>query len=298
MSIPLTTGLAYQHRVKPLPVCAGVCLKHQHYEHILSKTPKAGWFEVHAENYLGAGGRSLYALEKIRQNYALSIHGVGLSIGSSHGLDKHHLARVAELVTRFEPASFSEHLAWSTHSNQFYSDLLPVPYNREIEDLVCEHIDVIQNLMQRQILLENPSNYLSLDASTMSESELLCNIVRRSGCRLLLDVNNVYLSACNIGYNAEQYIDSLPANQIGELHLAGHSVDDSEPQQPVLIDTHDRAVCEAVWQLYEYTLTRFGPTPTLIEWDNNVPDWNELAAEMHRADQYLARIAGVHNAVA
>jgi len=275
-----------------LPVKAGVCLKHQHYDYILANKPAVGWFEIHAENYLGKGGRPLQALTELRANYALSVHGVGLSIGSAEGLDASHLKRVAALVERFEPQSFSEHLAWSTHSNQFYSDLLPVPYNREVEDVVCQHIDQIQNTLQRQMLLENPSNYLSLHSSTLSESELLNNIVKRTGCGLLLDVNNVFISATNIGYSATEYIASLPADSVGELHLAGHSLDDSDPTEQLLIDSHDRAVCDDVWALYRFTLAHIGATATLIEWDSNVPEWQTLLAEMQRAESLLDALAG------
>ncbi len=270
-----------------LPQRAGVCFKHQHYDGIVQDQPDVGWFEVHAENYLGAGGKPFQMLSWIRERYALSIHGVGLSIGSHNGLDANHLARVAALVERFEPHSFSEHLAWSTHDNRFYSDLLPVPYNRETEDTVCAHINQVQDTLKRPMLLENPSNYLSLNTSTLSEAELLNNIVRRTGCGLLLDVNNVYISARNIGYSAEDYIRSLPTDRIGEMHLAGHLVDDADPADPLLIDTHDRAVCDDVWALYAFALETCGATPTLIEWDSNLPEWAELAADMQRAESLL-----------
>ncbi|MEM6988757.1 MAG: DUF692 domain-containing protein, partial [Pseudomonadota bacterium] len=251
-----------------------------------------------AENYLGDGGKPLSVLNWVREHYALSIHGVGLSIGSHDGLDATHLARVASLVERFNPHSFSEHLAWSTHDNRFYSDLLPVPYNRETEDTICAHINQVQDALKRRMLLENPSNYLSLDTSTLSEAELLNNIVTRTGCGLLLDVNNVYISAQNMGYDAEAYIRSLPTQAVGEIHLAGHLVDDSDPTDPLLIDTHDRAVCEDVWDLYQFTLEQCGPTPTLIEWDSNVPTWEALTADMHRAEGLLNRTESPNRAIA
>lgn len=270
-----------------LPRRAGVCLKPQHYTEILENQPDTGWFEVHAENYLGAGGAPLHYLEKIRQHYALSIHGVGMSIGSADGIDPVHLKRVAALVERFDPESFSEHLAWSTHNNEFFSDLLPVPYNREVEDLVCGHINQVQDTLKRPMLLENPSNYLALEGSTLDETQLLTNIVNRTGCGLLLDVNNVYVSAQNCNYNAEDYIKLLPAQCIGELHLAGHSTDDSDPTDLLLIDAHDRAVCDEVWSLYRFTLETCGNKPTLIEWDTSVPEWSVLRAEMQKADSFL-----------
>lgn len=285
---------AIRKATEGLPAEAGVCLKHQHYDLIMREQPTVGWFEVHAENYMGAGGSPLQMLTWVRERYPLSIHGVGLSIGASGGLDVTHLNRVAALVERFEPQSFSEHLAWSTHDSVYHSDLLPVPYNRETEDTVCAHLDQVQEALGRQMLLENPSNYVSLDGSSMAEAELLTNLVRRTGCGLLLDVNNVYISACNMGYDARRYIESLPLDSVGEIHLAGHLVDDSVATDPVLIDTHDRAVGKDVWDLYEFTLGLCGPTPTLIEWDTDVPEWAELASDMQRAEQALARVRAPH----
>jgi len=247
-----------------LPKTAGLCLKPQHYDDILNDQPDVGWFEIHAENYLGAGGAPLHYLEKIRQHYPLSIHGVGLSIGSAGGLDAGHLKRVANLVDRFQPESFSEHLAWSTHDNQFLSDLLPLPYNRQTEDIVCEHIDQVQTCLGRQMLLENPSNYLSLNDSVESENEFIANVIKRSGCG-----------------------QQLPLQAVGEIHLAGHSTDTSVASEPLLIDAHDREVCDAVWKLYAHTISLTGAVPTLIEWDANVPDWSVFLAEMCRADQLL-----------
>ncbi|MBX2886935.1 MAG: DUF692 domain-containing protein [Granulosicoccus sp.] len=285
-------------RPRKLPIRAGVGLKHRHYDKILQDLPDVGFFEVHAENYLGAGGKPLYVLEKIRENYPLSIHGVGLSIGSAQGLNESHLHRVAALVKRFEPAAFSEHLAWSTHDTAYYSDLLPVPYNRTVEDRICNNIDRVQNVLQRTMLLENPSNYLSLETSTLTESEMLTNVVKRTGCRLLLDVNNVYISAQNMRYSAEDFVASLPGSQIGELHLAGHATDCTDPTEPLLIDAHDRAVCKEVWSLYEFTLRHCGALPTLIEWDNNVPEWSDLLGDMAQADARLLKSVGSNAAVA
>ena len=270
-----------------LPTRAGLCLKPQHYDVILRDQPDVGWFEVHAENYLGAGGAPLHYLEKIRQNYPLSIHGVGLSIGSENGLDANHLDRVAHLVDRFQPESFSEHLAWSTHDNQFLSDLLPVPYNRQTEDTVCNHIDQVQTRLGQRMLLENPSNYLSLADSELPESEFITNVIRRTGCGLLLDVNNVYVSAHNCDYSAAQYIEKLPLQAVGEIHLAGHSVDTTVDSEPLLIDAHDREVCDAVWKLFALTVSLTGAVPSLIEWDTEVPEWDIFIAELNRADELL-----------
>ena len=266
-----------------LPKKAGLCLKPQHCDNILSDQPDVGWFEVHAENYLGAGGPPLHYLEKIRQNYPLSIHGVGLSIGSQGGLNERHLERVAGLVKRFQPESFSEHLAWSTHDNQFLSDLLPVPYNRQTEDAVCEHIDKVQTTIGQRMLLENPSNYLKLADTDLPESEFIANVIKRTGCGLLLDVNNVYISARNCHYSAEKYIEQLPLSAVGEIHLAGHSVDNTVSTEPILIDAHDREVCDAVWDLFAHTLTLTGAVPSLIEWDTDVPAWETFISELNRA---------------
>lgn len=270
-----------------LPSIAGLCLKPRHYEEILRDLPPVGWFEVHAENYLGAGGAPLHYLEKVRENYPLSIHGVGMSIGSGDGLDLEHLARVARLVDRFQPESFSEHLAWSTHDNQFFNDLLPLPYNRQIEDLVCTHIDQVQSMLGRQMLLENPANYLTLKDTVQSESEFICNVVKRTGCGLLLDVNNVYVSARNCDYSAFDYIQALPLSDVGEIHLAGHAIDSSVASEPLLIDAHDRSVCDGVWELFAKVLATTGARPTLIEWDTDVPEWAVFLIEMNKADHFL-----------
>jgi len=272
---------------KALPAMAGLCLKPQHYEEILRDKPAVGWFEVHAENYLGAGGAPLHYLNQIRELYPLSIHGVGLSIGAEDGLDVAHLNRVANLVERFEPESFSEHLAWSTHDNEYFNDLLPLPYNKRTEDLVCEHIDQVQTRLKRRMLLENPSNYLALQETEISEQDFIKNVLNRTGCGLLLDVNNVYISSQNCGYDAQAYIDELPLQHVGEIHLAGHSTDTSIESEPLLIDAHDREVCDDVWRLYAHTIKQTGATPSLIEWDADIPEWTVFMAEMNRADQFI-----------
>ena len=278
-----------------LPIRGGLCLKPQHYQDILQNLPTVGWFEVHAENYLSDGGAPLHYLEKIRAHYELSVHGVGLSIGSAQGINEQHLTRVANMVERFQPASFSEHLAWSTHNDQFYSDLLPVPYNKEVENLVCQHINQIQDRLNRQMLLENPSNYLTMENSTQEETQMLNNIVNRTGCGLLLDVNNVYISANNCGYDALEYISALPLTEVGEIHLAGHATDSAVPEEPLLIDTHDRQVSDPVWKLYESTLELAGAKPTLIEWDADVPEWPMFVSELNRANTLLNAVTAPRN---
>lgn len=270
-----------------LPAVGGISLKPQHYVEILRQHPDAGWFEIHAENYLGAGGPPLHYLQKIRERYPLSVHGVGMSIGSADGLNEEHLNRVAVLLERFEPDSFSEHLAWSSHDSEFFSDLLPMPYTREVEDLVCSNIDQIQTKIRRRMLLENPTNYLVLETSTMEEADFLSNVIRRTGCGLLLDVNNVYVSAMNCGYSAEDYLRSLPLDSIGEIHLAGYSVDDIDGQERLLIDSHDREVADAVWSLFEFTIATAGIRPALIEWDSSIPTLETMLAEKLKADNIL-----------
>ncbi len=271
-----------------VPNRAGVGLKAQHYDDILRDGPDIGWFEVHPENYMGAGGPPHRYLTAIRERYALSLHGVGLSIGSDGPLNKDHLARLKALVDRYQPGLFSEHLAWSSHDEVYFNDLLPVPYTPEIAVRVADHVDEVQNFVGRKMLLENPSTYVAFKGSTMSEIEFLNAIVARAGCGLLLDVNNVYVSATNHGYSPERYIDEFPIERVGEFHLGGHAPDTDDLGRPLLIDAHDRAVEDPVWALYRRAVNRAGPVPTLVEWDNDVPDWPALFAEAQAAEVILA----------
>jgi uncharacterized protein (UPF0276 family) len=274
-------------RARPVPTRAGVGLKPQHYSAILEDRPDIGWFEVHAENYMGAGGPPHRHLAAIRDHYPLSLHGVGLSIGSARPLDREHLRRLRALNDRYRPGLFSEHLAWSTH-DVFFNDLLPVPYNRESVARVADHIDEVQEVLGRQMLLENPSTYLAFADSTMSETDFLSEVVRRTGCGLLLDVNNVQVSAVNQGTDPIAYLETFPMAHVGEIHLAGYAPEDDGTGAPLLIDAHDRPVDPLVWTLYEHALVLAGSVPTLIEWDNDVPDWPVLFAEAQRADAVLA----------
>ncbi len=277
-----------------LPARPGVGYKPQHFSAIMadagSGTAPVGWLEIHAENYMGAGGRPLAQLRHLAERFPISVHGVGLSIGGEAALDADHLARLKELLDWLHPASFSEHLAWSTHDNQFLNDLLPLPYNATTLARVAAHIDQVQSVLGRQMLLENPSSYLAFAASDMSETEFLRDLTRRTGCGLLLDVNNVFISATNLGTAPQSYIDDFPLQAVGEIHLGGHDHDADETGAPLLIDSHGRAVANPVWALLEYTLARCGPRPVLIEWDNNVPDWPVLAAEAARAGRTLAAV--------
>lgn len=270
-----------------IPPQAGIGLKAEHYRSILQQKPALGFFEIHAENYMGAGGPPHRYLSAIRQDYALSLHGVGLSIGGHKPLDRAHLQRLKALADRYQPGLFSEHLAWSTHETGYLSDLLPLPYTSETLARVCLHIDETQDVLGRQMLLENPSSYLSFEESTHSESEFIAGIVRRTGCGLLLDVNNVLVSATNLGTDPESYLESYPLAHVREIHLAGHDVVAEDNGGTVLIDSHGSQVADRVWDLYASVIARTGPLPTLIERDNNVPALEELIAEARRADRVL-----------
>lgn len=278
------TGERISAEIMPM---AGAGLKAEHITEILESRPQIGFFEIHAENYMGAGGLPHRQLEAIRQAYPISLHGVGLSIGAEGSLDKQHLHRLRSLNERYEPGLFSEHLAWSTHEATYYNDLLPVPYDDTTLQRVCEHIDEVQTCMGRRMLLENPSTYIAFERSTMSELEFLTAITRRTGCGLLLDVNNVHVSCVNHQRSAEDYLASFPIEAVGELHLGGHAADVDDSGRPLLIDAHDREVDDAVWTLYEIVLQRTGPLPTLIEWDNDVPVWPVLLAEADAANRLL-----------
>ena len=266
-----------------LPNAPGVGYKPQHFAEIMEQAEPVQWLEIHAENYMGAGGRPLAQLRHLAEKFSISVHGVGLSIGGEAPLDPQHLSRLKHLVNWLKPASFSEHLAWSTHDGHFYNDLLPLPYTNATLDRVCTHIDQLQEEINRPMLLENPSSYLAFTESTWSEPAFLAEISRRTGCGLLLDVNNVFVSATNLDFSPQGYIDAFALDKVGEIHLGGHDEDEDDQGRPLLIDSHGREVVDPVWALLDYTLERSGPKPVLIEWDNDVPDWPTLAAEAERA---------------
>jgi uncharacterized protein (UPF0276 family) len=272
-----------------LPHAPGVGYKPQHFDDLQRDPGPVEWLEVHAENYMGDGGRPLAQLAALAERFALSVHGVGLSIGGDQPLDKAHLQRLKRLCDRVEPASFSEHLAWSTHGSEFLNDLLPLPYTEQTLRTVTDHIDELQEILGRQMLLENPSSYLAFEESTMSETDFLKEVTRRTGCGLLLDVNNVFVSATNLGLRAKDYIDAFPTDRVGEIHVGGHHEDEDEHGAPLLIDSHDNPVVDPVWTLLDYTLEQTGPAPVLVEWDNDVPDWPVLRAEAGRAARALVR---------
>lgn len=272
-----------------LPLRAGVGLKGEHYKDICETQPDIGWFEVHPENYMGDGGAPHHYLSKIRENYPISLHGVGLSIGGSLPPSEDHLARVKDLVDRYQPESFSEHLAWSSHEAGFFNDLLPLPLTVETLQTVSEHIDHIQSTLGQKMLLENPSTYVAFDHQDFSEIEFLTQVADRTGCGLLLDVNNVFVSCTNHERNAEDYIQDFPMQHVGEIHLGGHAPDEDDLGNPLLIDAHDREVIDDVWALYDKAISLKGPVATLIEWDNDVPTWDVLFEEAKRAEAVLQK---------
>lgn len=271
-----------------LPPRCGVGLKPQHFQDVLADRPDTGFFEVHAENYMVDGGPFHHYLGRIRDNYPLSLHGVGLSIGGEEPLDEDHLDRLARLIERYQPAAFSEHLAWSSHGGVFMNDLLPLPYDQRTLQRVCEHVQRTQERLRCRLLLENPSTYLEFAASAMTEAQFLGEVVTRTGCGLLLDVNNVHVACVNRGHEPMAFIDALPLHAVGEIHLAGFARDSDADGAPLLIDNHGSPVDDAVWTLYQWVIARLGPTPTLIEWDNDVPALPALLAESGRAQRVLA----------
>ena len=270
-----------------IPARGGVGLKAEHYRTIVETLPDVGFFEVHAENYMGAGGPPHRYLSAIRERYPLSLHGVGLSIGADRPLDEDHLQRLKRLIERYRPGLFSEHLAWSSHDSSFLNDLLPVPYTAETLTRVIEHIDQVQNALLRQMLLENPSTYLAFAESTYSEIDFIAEVVRRTGCGLLLDVNNVYVASTNQEWDPIAYIEAYPLAHVQEIHIAGYTREADDKGRPLLIDTHNRPVEEIVWSLYAHAVTLIGPVPTLIEWDADVPDWPTLKREADRAEAIM-----------
>ncbi|KPF46291.1 DUF692 family multinuclear iron-containing protein [Rhizobium sp. AAP43] len=281
-----------------LPARAGAGFKPEHADEILADSFRIGFLEVHAENYMGAGGHPHRILTRMREDFPLSIHGVSMSIGSPTGLDRAHLERLKAVADRYQPAMVSEHLAWSTHDSHFFNDLLPVPYDEATLSRVCEHVHQVQERLGRRILLENPSTYVAFEATTMRETDFIRQIAERTGCGLLLDINNVHVSATNHGYGAIEYLSDFPLDRVEEIHLAGHAEDLDDEGLPLLIDSHDRPVDDKVWKLYDLVLARTGPLPTLIEWDNDVPDWPILKREALRADARLERHAENHTITA
>ncbi|MBA3447886.1 MAG: DUF692 domain-containing protein [Pseudaminobacter sp.] len=289
--IELTTHTVSRFPAYPVTGLAGTSLKHEHLPAILAEDRQQGFFEVHAENYMGAGGPPHDAMNRVRRDYPMSLHGVCMSIGGPQPLDKVHLGRFKAIVDRYEPALVSEHLAWSTHDTTYFNDLLPLPYTEATVIRVADHIDEVQNTIGRPILLENPSTYVVFPESTMNETDFIRELVRRSGCGLLLDVNNVFVSATNHGYSALAYLADFPLGHVGEIHLAGHAEQADDEGDLLLIDSHDGPVADAVWKLFDIVIGRCGPVPTLVEWDSAIPDWPVLKKEAIAAQAILDRHA-------
>jgi uncharacterized protein (UPF0276 family) len=286
------------HTKGPIPAKAGIGLRFAHHQAVLDTNPDIAWMEVHTENYMG-GGAPLRYLDAIRRDFPISLHGVGLSLGSAEGLDPAHLERIRQVAERVEPGLMSEHIAWSVVDGTYLADLLPLPMTEEALATVCRHVDQTQSYLKRRILVENPSTYVAFRHSTLPEWEFIAAVAARTGCGILCDVNNIYVSAHNQGWNASDYVAALPPDAIGEIHLAGHTVRPLADGGTLRIDDHGSRVIEDVWALYEEALARFGPVPTLIEWDNNVPTLEILLDESGHAGRLLAgaeRQAGHANA--
>jgi hypothetical protein len=277
---------------RPVPAQAGIGLRADHHADLLARGAPVGWLEAHTENYLAAGGPQRRVLDTLRRDYPISLHGVGLSLGSADCLDVRHLSQVAAAVERYQPALVSEHLCWGAIGRRHFNDLLPMPLTREALSLMVSRVAQVQDLLGRQMLIENVSSYLAFTGAEMTEPEFLVALARQSGCGLLLDVNNVYVSAHNHGFDARAFLQAIPPELVGELHLAGHATNDCDGRR-ILVDSHDRPVCAAVWDLYAVAIERFPQAPTLIEWDSNLPPLDELVAEAHRADAIRSRTLGL-----
>lgn len=276
-----------------IPASAGIGLRAEHYREAMECSPAVGWMEAHSENYFGGGGVALETLEAVRADYPISLHGVGLSLGSVDPLSKEHLARLKKLIQRIEPGLVSEHLSWGSVGGRFLNDLLPLPYTEEARDHLVTRLVQVQDFLGQRLLIENPSSYLEYADSDVAEWEFLVEVVRPVGAGILLDVNNLYVSCENHGWNAHDYLRGLPEGLVEEIHLAGHTRQ-RYAEGEILVDTHDQAVCPAVWALYAEALAAFGPKPTLIEWDANLPPLAELVNEAATAQTLIEEAARAH----
>lgn len=283
---PQPPSSAHTSWPSPGPAKAGVGLRHPHMSDFASGQPDITWVEIHSENFFAPGGPRIAQLEAVRRHYDLSCHGVGLSLGSADGLDNDHLSRLRQLVDRFEPVLVSEHLSFSVIDGVYVNDLLPLPYTIEALNTTSENVDAAQNALGRPILIENPSSYLTFVDSEMTEWEFLAALVERTGCSLLLDINNIYVSAANNGLESSAYLEGIPADAVQEIHLAGHLID-GEGEEQLLIDTHGDVVAGSVWTLYQDALAKLGPRPTLIEWDTDIPALEVLLGEAKLAQSFL-----------
>ena len=274
-------------RISRLPLQSGAGFKPEHFAAVSAAPQPVGFFEIHAENYMGAGGVPHAQLRFIRENYPLSLHGVGLNLGSSESLDKAQLARLRDLCERYQPECFSEHLAWSSHAGIYFNDLLPLPYNEDSLRLVISHVDETQSVLQRRLLIENPATYIGFEDSEISEAEFVAAIARATGCGLLLDINNVFVSSRNHATSPYAYLEAFPLNLAEEIHLAGHFATTEAQGSALCIDAHDSPVIDEVLALFAAVIARTGPLPTLVEWDNDVPDWSVLLAEVIKVQECL-----------
>jgi len=272
---------------------AGLGFKVGHLEEALTADVRGLWFEVHAENYMVHGGPRLAALGALRDRYPLSLHGVGLSLASVEPPDAEHLARLKQLADRVSPALVSDHLAWQRWAGMHHADFLPFPRTAEALGYVVDNIDRVQNVLGRALLVENPSQYIELPGNEMPEVDFLVEMARQSGCGLLVDVNNIFVSASNLGFRPEPRIDAIPADMIGEIHLAGHAPD-ADPSSPLIIDSHDMPIADGVWALYRRLVTRVGPRPTIIERDDRIPPFEALLAERNAAHRIMAGVQSRH----
>jgi uncharacterized protein len=293
----LSVSDASPRRFTPFPVrnngaaLAGASFKPEHLAAILDDPHCDLFFEIHAENYMGAGGAPHAALTRIRERHPVSLHGVAMSIGGPDRIDANHLARFAALVARYQPAMVSEHLAWSTHGDIYFNDLLPLPYTNETLTRIVDHVSEVQDAIKRPIFLENPSSYVVFAQSSWSETGFLREVSNRAGCGLLLDINNVFVSATNLGTSPERYLAKFPLDKVGEIHLAGHNPQTDAAGQQLLIDTHDRPVADPVWTLFRRVIGQIGPVPTLVEWDADVPAWPTLKSEAGKAGDIMHRLS-------
>jgi len=266
------------------PDSIGLGLRHEHHAYILENLPDIPWLEVHSENFFTDGGPALNFIQEIRQNYPLSLHGVGLSLGSSDGLDKNHLKSLKKLIDETEPFLVSDHISWSNIGSKVLNDLLPIPYTKESLQKLCDNVDEAQNFLNRQILIENPSTYLDFKNSEIAEDEFINQAAKISGCKIILDINNIYVSSQNNNFCPKKYLKNIDKKIVGEMHLAGHQKRQIDDDTTILIDTHDNFVCDEVWDLYKIAVTKFNNVPTLIEWDQDLPEFSELLAEAKKAE--------------
>ena len=277
------------HYGNPIPKRAGVGLRADHYADVLNERPDLGWFEVHSENYFGDGGRPLYYLDKIAEHYPISLHGVGLSIGTTDSLSTLHLEKLKKLVQRYQPGLVSEHLSWGSVGGRHFNDLFPMPYTEEALSHMVERVNQVQEFLGRQILIENVSSYLQFESSTIPEWEFISTLAQQSGCGILFDVNNIYVNARNHKFDPQKFINAVPVEYVKEIHLAGHTVKQFEECE-ILIDTHNKRVTNDVWSLYQDSVQRFGEVPVLIEWDTDIPALSVLLDEASKAEQIMTSV--------